>query len=161
MIRQLATHEMQIIQNLAHQIWPHTFRDILSEAQIEYMLDWMYNKETLQLQCQSGHEFYVYYQQDQPIGFMGIEKIGEKLKLHKLYVLPHLQGKGIGKAFIEKAIERAKALNCNRLFLNVNRFNTAVKFYEHIGMSITKEENIDIGNGYWMEDYVFELAVQP
>jgi hypothetical protein len=40
--------------------------------------------------------------------------------------------------------------------LNVNRFNKAVQFYQYLEFTIIKEENIDIGDGYLMEDYVME-----
>jgi hypothetical protein len=42
----------------------------------------------------------------------------------------------------------------------VNRFNTALGFYKRIGFSIVTEENIDIGQGYWMEDYVMEMPIK-
>jgi catechol-2,3-dioxygenase len=47
-------------------------------------------------------------------------------------------------------------MNLNRVFLNVNRFNKAKNFYEKIGMNICKVEDIEIGNGYFMEDFVME-----
>ena len=42
------------------------------------------------------------------------------------------------------------------LSLNVNRFNSALTFYEKIGFKIIDEVNVDIGNGYFMEDYIME-----
>lgn len=45
------------------------------------------------------------------------------------------------------------------LLLNVNRFNKAVEFYKAIGFNILFEENIEIGNGYLMEDYVMKLEL--
>ena len=43
--------------------------------------------------------------------------------------------------------------------LNVNRFNKAVDFYKNKGFQIVKEETIDIGKGYLMEDFVMELEL--
>jgi ribosomal protein S18 acetylase RimI-like enzyme len=40
--------------------------------------------------------------------------------------------------------------------LNVNRYNKARFFYEKLGFVIMKEEDIDIGSGYYMIDYVME-----
>jgi diamine N-acetyltransferase len=159
MIQNIKTDQVKLIHDLAHKIWPHTFRDILSQEQITYMLDWMYNLPTLMTQIQSGHEFYIYYEQDQAVGFMGVEKIEHKLKIHKLYVLPEKQGQGIGKIFFDFAIARATELDCRALFLNVNRFNSAAQFYKRMNMQIIKEEDIEIGNGYLMEDYVFEISL--
>ena len=43
------------------------------------------------------------------------------------------------------------------VFLNVNKYNTAKLFYEKLGFKITKEEVIDIGNDYVMDDFVMNL----
>jgi len=53
----------------------------------------------------------------------------------------------------------AKEEKMRAVVLNVNRFNPAVSFYEKYGFKIIKEEVIDIGNGYVMDDYVMEMLV--
>jgi ribosomal protein S18 acetylase RimI-like enzyme len=45
------------------------------------------------------------------------------------------------------------------MILNVNRFNPAVSFYEKYGFRTVKEEVIDIGNGFVMDDFVMVLEV--
>jgi hypothetical protein len=42
------------------------------------------------------------------------------------------------------------------VFLNVNKYNKAQYFYSKLGFAIIKEEVIDIGNDYVMDDYVME-----
>lgn len=159
-IRAIDSSEIHIIQDLAQQIWPDTFGEILSKEQIAYMLNWMYSTETLTKQFYEGHHFFVYEENDIPLGFMGIELFADhQVKIHKLYVLPDTQGKGIGRNFIDFVKNWAKDHGAHTLFLNVNRFNKAVEFYKHIGMTISKTEDIDIGNGYLMEDYVMELKL--
>lgn len=161
-IRKISPEEVEIVHDLAHRIWPSTFEKILSEEQIEYMLNWMYNMETLKNQISEGHLFFVAEEENQPIGFMGIQPNypdPQSTKIHKLYVLPEIQGKGIGRELIKTATEVAKKSGNDRLVLNVNRFNKAVHFYQRIGFEILYEENIDIGNGYLMEDYVMSISV--
>lgn len=161
-IRKISPEEVEIVYDLAHRIWPSTFEKILSEEQIEYMLNWMYNMETLKNQISEGHLFFVAEEENQPIGFMGIQPNypdPQSTKIHKLYVLPEIQGKGIGRELIKTATEVAKKSGNDRLVLNVNRFNKAVHFYQRIGFEILYEENIDIGNGYLMEDYVMSISV--
>ncbi|MEI9808163.1 MAG: hypothetical protein WDO16_09960 [Bacteroidota bacterium] len=41
----------------------------------------------------------------------------------------------------------------------MNRSNNAKLFYEKIGFIVIREEDIDIGNGYLMNDYVMEKQV--
>jgi GNAT superfamily N-acetyltransferase len=159
-IRQLHADEAAAVTALAHQIWPHAFKDILTPVQIAYMLDWMYTPTTLAEQMNNGHLFYVLENESVDIGYMGIQPaypFEDSLKIHKLYVLPSEQGKGFGKLFIEHAIAEAKIHKIKSITLNVNRFNNAVHFYKSLGFYIAKEEDIDIGHGYLMEDYVMKL----
>ena len=161
-IRQLQADEAAAITALAHQIWPEAFKEILTPAQIAYMLDWMYTPTTLAEQMNNGHLFYVLENESGHIGFMGIQPAyphEDLLKIHKLYVLPSEQGKGYGKLLIEHAILEALTHNIASITLNVNRFNKAVHFYKSLGFYIAKEEDIDIGHGYLMEDYVMELGL--
>jgi len=161
-IRLISGEEMVVIQDLAQRIWPDTFKEILTQEQIEYMLEWMYNPETLKKQVEQGHLFYIISENKIPLGFIGIEPnhpSAHQLKIHKLYVLPETQGSGLGKKLIQIAIDNASIRNISEIVLNVNRFNKAVTFYQHLGFSISYEENIDIGNGFWMEDYVMTLKV--
>jgi GNAT superfamily N-acetyltransferase len=161
-VEELNEDKVQIVQDLAYATWPDTFKEILSPEQIKYMLDWMYNLDTLKKQIRSGHRFFACFEEGVPFGFIGIEPHHpdqHKLKIHKLYVLPETQGKGMGKLLFEKAKEVARQLNIPTVVLNVNRFNKAVDFYKHLGFTVAYEENIDIGNGYWMEDYVMSYEV--
>jgi GNAT superfamily N-acetyltransferase len=108
-------------------------------------------------QIENGHQFYLLKIDQKPLGFIGVQvnyPEPTQLKIHKLYVLPEVQGTGGGKLLFQQAVQVAKENKCDSILLNVNRFNKAVGFYKHIGFEILKEENIDIGNGFWMEDYV-------
>jgi len=40
------------------------------------------------------------------------------------------------------------------LTLNVNRYNSAKKFYKKNGFTVVKSEDIELEHGYLMEDYV-------
>jgi GNAT superfamily N-acetyltransferase len=157
----IKTEEASIIQDLARRTWPSTFKKILSTEQIAYMLNWMYDVELLKKQLSAGHQFWL-IEKEAPIGFMGIElnhPSTTSLKIHKLYVLPEEQGYGWGRMFIEKAIEIAETNSIHSIVLNVNRFNDSVDFYKHLGFMVIREENIDIGSGFWMEDFVMELRL--
>jgi GNAT superfamily N-acetyltransferase len=161
-IRKIDSTEVEVVHDLAHKIWPSTFAEILSSEQIAYMLNWMYNIETLKNQMVEGHEFFLAEEDEVALGFMGIQvnfPYDRSVKIHKLYVLPELQGKGIGRKFISEVLVVAKENGKDRIILNVNRFNKAVSFYQKLGFTILLEENIDIGNGYLMEDFVMTLPV--
>ena len=58
---------------------------------------------------------------------------------------------------IDEVIKIAKNNQQKGVFLNVNKYNKAQFFYQKLGFIITKEEVIDIGNNYIMDDYVMGI----
>lgn len=154
--------DIPVIKKLAEIIWPPTFSSILSTNQIQYMLNWMYSNESLTRQMEDGCVFFLAYLDDQPIGFASWQKVSEKEgKLHKLYILPDMQGKKAGYTLLQSVIHYSLNQEIKILILNVNRFNRkAIDFYLRTGFSIEKEEDIDIGDGYYMNDYVMQKELQ-
>lgn len=161
MIRKIAIQELSKVQSIAHSTWPSTFANILSPEQIEYMLNWMYSLEMLESQVEKGHAFLLAEENGEELGFAGFElNVAEepKAKLHKIYLLPASQGKGVGKALIFEVADRARNAGQKSLLLNVNKYNQkAIDFYLKIGFQEIYKEVIDIGNGYIMDDVVMEL----
>jgi diamine N-acetyltransferase len=155
-------HDINTIGFLAQQIWPSTYKSILSAEQIKYMMDLFYSPASLKKQIKDDkHTFLLIEDGEGTLGFASYSKINAAgvYKLHKIYVLPTLQGKGIGKAMIDFIVKNIKPLAATALQLNVNRNNKARIFYERLGFTVIKEEDIDIGNNYFMNDYVMEMKI--
>lgn len=154
--------EIFIIKSLSGRIWPATFRDILSQEQIGYMMEMMYSKASLEKQMDEGHHFLLIKDGDEYLGYLSYElnyKGSDTTKVHKIYVLPSLQGKGLGRYFIEAVEKIALANNNTQLSLNVNRYNKAIDFYKKVGFEIAGREDIDIGDGFLMEDYIMNKKI--
>lgn len=153
--------QLEVVRSLAYTIWPDTYGSILSDQQLTYMLDKIYAIPSLQQQQQNGQHFVLVEENGIYFGFASyqINYREGKTKLHKIYILPQTQGKGIGK-FLLQYIETVVEENKNEfLLLNVNRFNKAIDFYKRQGFEVVGEENIDIGEGYLMEDYIMEKQI--
>lgn len=151
--------QLPLIGDLARRIWPKAFGAIISQKQIAYMLEWMYSLPALEQQVAEGHRFLLV---SAGAGFVGyaayqVPPEADSVKLHKLYVLDTARGQGAGVALIDEVKQRALALGRSRLLLNVNRLNAAVTFYRKLGFRILKEQDNNIGGGYFMNDYVMEL----
>lgn len=149
------------IQDIAQRTWGDTYGHILTDGQIEYMLDMMYSANSLEEQMNILQHHFLLTKRDDADDFEGFVSFElnykeNKTKIHKLYVLPETHGTGMGRALIDKVAEMAKAANNTSILLNMNRFNKTMGFYKHLGFDIIGEEDIDIGNGFLMEDYVFE-----
>lgn len=156
-IRPASFEDIPFIQKVAFETWPDAYADILSEEQREYMLQKMYSHEALSQQMKDGHYFFLALLQFRVVGFCSFSHYDKtKYKLHKLYVLPNIQSKGVGAALLNIAETTSKSMGGSHVLLNVNRNNKAQHFYQKNGYEIISEEDIDIGNGYFMNDYIME-----
>ena len=158
----LKIEQLPIVIDLTKKIWPVAYGEILSKAQLDYMIDKFYNETALRELMQKGHVFYLAQDENEKfVGFVSYEINSEpnKTKIHKIYVLPETQGTGLGRQFFELVKEKAIENQQNAIFLNVNKYNNAMHFYTKLGFAKVKDEVIDIGNGYVMDDYVMEVAI--
>lgn len=157
-----STEDIATINRLAHETWPDTFAEILTESQIAYMLNMMYSPVSLKKQMENGQHFLLAEEGQKYYGYASYElnyKGSAKTKLHKIYVHPSSQGKGVGKLLMDSVIDESLKNGIGILSLNVNRYNKALHFYKKIGFEVVGEENIDIGQGYLMEDYILEKTL--
>ena len=160
-IRHADKTDVHVISLLAHAIWPETYGNILSEAQLGYMMKLFYSEESLKKQMDEGHVFLLALSNAETVGFASYshaEKVGV-FKVHKLYVHPMLHGHGFGKKLLDRIIKDVTPKGAKALRLNVNRNNRAIDFYERCGFKKVGEEDIAIGEGYFMNDYVMELSI--
>jgi len=159
-IRDALKKDIAIIYALAHAVWPETYSAILSEAQLKYMLEMIYSKSSLQKQFEEDHNFLIVEENKTPVAFADYSLLKDDVyKLNKIYVLPAQQGKSIGKLLLHHVIDLVKAKGAKTLLLNVNRNNKAKEFYEHLGFKVISEEDIDIGEGYFINDYIMSYKL--
>ncbi|MDN3587807.1 GNAT family N-acetyltransferase [Pedobacter aquatilis] len=158
-IRKAKEEDIEIIRKIAENTWPTAYLEIIGQAQIDYMLEKMYNRGELIKQLMEGHTFLIAEDGEEQYGFAGFSIINHEeriYKLHKLYVLPSAHGKGIGKILINEVFNQVKNLGASALQLNVNKNNKAKDFYLKGGFKIKESVKLDIGDGYFMDDYVME-----
>ena len=145
--------EMILVQELASKIWPHAYGEILSSAQITYMLEKMYSLEALVKQREEGAHFFFVTIDKEKVGFVSYTDREFDYYINKFYLLPSKMGKNIGTQVyreLEKIMHPVKAVR-----LNVNRYNIkAINFYFKLGFKIELFEDIKIGAGFEMNDFV-------
>jgi GNAT superfamily N-acetyltransferase len=164
-IKKAGINDIELIRQLAHGVWPDTYGAILTPQQLAYMLDLIYSTAALTKQVeQLHHQFIILYDNKEAVGFASYSPKQSNdhsiYRIHKLYITPNQQGKGNGKLLLNFIIDEIKPLGANTLELNVNRHNKALHFYNKIGFTISRKEDIDIGNEYYMNDYVMELRLR-
>ena len=129
-IEKAGYEQLQLVHDMAQVVFRHTYRDILSAEQMEYMMDWMYSMPNLEQQIKEGHHYYVAYEEAVPCGYVSVQYEGK-------------DADGMP----------------SRIELNVNKYNKAVDFYKHIGMRVLLEEDFPIGNGFYKTDYIMGLDI--
>ena len=160
-ITKASVDDIPYIQHIAHVTLPLVYGPIVGEAQLAYMLNLIYGTSSLERQMEEGSTFLLVKENNEPNAFAAyFLKSSNIYKLDKLYALPNQQGKGLGKMLINYIIDEIRPLGATALHLNVNRWNTkAQSFYEHLNFKIIEQQDIPIGAGYFMNDYVMELKL--
>ena len=154
------------IHDMAELVFRHTYKDILSPEQMDYMMDWMYSPDSLRRQMEDGHVYYLAYSEGSPCAYVSVQPDGKAedgrllFHLQKIYILPSAQGQGLGRILFDTVVSHVsscKAGNKARIELNVNRNNPAIGFYQHLGLKILRQGDFHIGNGYYMNDYIMGI----
>ena len=159
-VRLANAKDIPLIRSIAEDVWPPTYAPILTKPQISYMMEMMYSKSALEDQMNTGHRFIIVYSDEIPMGFASYSQIEPGVyKLHKIYVSIKNQGTGAGNFLLNYIIKDLRDVKASALLLNVNRNNKAKGFYEKKGFRTVKTEDIDIGNGFYMNDYVMKLDI--
>lgn len=157
-IRKALLSDIPDIKEIAEKAWRPTYDHILSEEQTVFMLDLMYNSETLENQINGKITYFMVEENQGKLGYFALENLNDdQVKLHKLYLDPTKKQKGLGSKIIEFVKNWTLNNKRNSIILNVNKYNSAVQFYHKMGFSIIEEMILDIGNGYVMDDYVMQL----
>ncbi len=151
---------LQVLQ-LATEIWNDNYNGIISQNQIDYMLDMMYNPQRIQHDLDEGYQWEFISHDNKVVGYLAyVVKNDNRVFLSKVYLKTSAQGLGIGKLALQRVKNFAKKNNTTAVYLTVNKGNTkGIRAYKKSGFSIIAEEITDIGNGYVMDDYVFEYQI--
>lgn len=154
--------ELVRVRNVADVIWPETFKDILSPEQITYMMDMMYAPDVMAKEWQAGYHFCMVLADGRDAGYLVFSAYGEDgtAKLHKVYLLKEFHHQGIGQQMLEYACSRCRELGFTSVLLAVNKQNHAAqKAYFRYGFVQEKAVKCDIGNGFFMDDYLMRKVL--
>ena len=147
--------ECKLIYDLALAIWNQHYVPIIGQDQVDYMLRTLYSESALTNQMKEGQNFTLIYSNEIPIGYFSISKKGEVSFLHKFYIDSREQSQGIGTKVMNEIIAQSKEEKTIELTVNRQNFKT-INFYFKNGFRIKSVEDFDIGEGYFMNDFVME-----
>jgi ribosomal protein S18 acetylase RimI-like enzyme len=149
--------EAEAVSEMAARIWPAAYGAILPAGQIDHMLAWMYDPERIRRDLSEGVAFFWIIAEGERIGFLAAGPVepGSACPLHKCYLLPETQGRGIGSKALDQLCARLAAEGASAVELRVNRHNhAAIGFYGKNGFFTYAEDCRGIGGGYVMDDFL-------
>lgn len=154
------TESLQAIAQLAERVWRQHFTPIIGVEQVEYMLDKFQSAEAMRQQIEQGVDYFV-LQNEQPIGYMALIAQDDKVMLSKLYLDSDYRGQGSGLLLLQYAENYCLDKGCQTLWLTVNRDNhDTIEWYLRQGFVIVDEVKKDIGNGFFMDDFIMQKIAQ-
>jgi ribosomal protein S18 acetylase RimI-like enzyme len=155
-IERIVDEDAEAIAELAGVIWRAHYADIISSAQIEYMLRQRYDPVQIRAEMARGVAWNKVMVNGEIVGYASYFSSGHdgEMKLDKLYVHHDFQRRGYGGKLIEHALAAARVAGCKTLMLAVNKANAkAIAAYEKYGFRIRESVVQQIGGGFVMDDY--------
>ena len=152
--------ELEVVAQLAREIWTEYFTPMIGTAQVSYMLENMQSFGPMKKQLSEGYEYYQILNNTTPVGYICIKPGKDELFLSKLYLLKSARGSGLGKKAFHFIEQEARKRSLEKIWLTVNKHNTdTIKAYQKWGFDIVGEPVADIGGGFVMDDYKMEKVV--
>ncbi len=151
------------LAQLASDIWYLHYPGLITVSQIDYMLAQRYKPAIIASQIESGEAWWDKLEVDSRLaGFASYEPGSEPLsmKLDKLYVHQREMRRGFGSALLVRVEEQSRSRGYRSLYLQVNKANTAsIAFYKRTGFTVKDCVKIDIGNKFFMDDFVLSKSL--
>ncbi len=161
-IRKVEDLELEILANLASEIWHEYWPCILSAEQIDYMVDKFQSYKAIQNQIiEDKYSYYFIMEQGEILGYFGVSsKNHNYMFLSKLYIKKEFRHLGYGKKVFEEIKSLTKIFGYNKIQLTVNKYNkNTINAYLKYGFKIIDSVVSDIGSGFVMDDYIMEYAI--
>ena len=145
---------------LAQLIWRQHFTPVIGAEQVEYMLKNFQSPSAIEEFIAEGYEYYFIKLADKSVGYLAIQNRKDHLHLSKFYILEKFRGKGVGRQAFDFITQRAKDMKLPSIRLVVNKDNSnTIEVYKKMGLKIIGSPITDIGGGFVMDDYEFEMEI--
>ncbi len=153
--------DIPVIQDLSSRIWREHYPGIITNEQIDYMLEKMYAPEIIRDEMEKkGYRYVIVSDSAMPVGYISyrVEHSAHAVLISKLYLLPSLHGRRIGARMLQYVKEDALRAGARLVYLYVNKNNVkAIRAYERFGFSKAQALVTSIGGGFVMDDYRMDL----
>lgn len=155
-------YEINEFAKLTSEIWHEYWTCILSDKQIDYMVDKFQSEKAItnQINNENYTYFYIMYN-NQKTGYIGLSNKQDYLFLSKLYIKKEYRNNGLGTKAFDFIKQFAENNGYNKIQLTVNKYNkNTIKAYNKWGFKTIDSVVTDIGNGFVMDDYIMKYLIK-
>ncbi len=164
MIEVILAKDVFEVQSIANQLLPKTYNDIMSTEEIDYLVDVIYSKDNINVSDKENDILYfVALDDNNLVGFVALYRIGPNLyHLSKIFVKSLKQNQGIGTMLFKAILgyfNNKYVKNTNVILeLSLNCNNKTKNFYKSLGMVKVRDDDLDIGNGFILQQDVMSYS---
>lgn len=163
MIREISIDsDIRLIAKMAQEIWHEAFSGIITEEQICYMVDKFQSYHAMKDQIENqGYTYFIISKDGNDAGYCGVQtRDDNSLYLSKMYLLKGARGHRLFEQMTNHLTRLCRDKGISRIWLTVNKHNDrAIAAYLKNGYRNIRSQTTYIGNGFVMDDYVFELNI--
>ncbi len=169
-IRRCELADLDALRNIAFRTFDDTFRRLNDTASFNEYLDASFSRAKLEAELKNPNSTFLFlYSDDVLAGYMKLN-LGDAqthmedpaaLEIERIYVTRDFQGLGLGRAFIDKAMEAARAAKKKTVWLGVWEKNgNAIAFYKKMGFAKAGTHEFYIGKKR-QTDFIMKRNTAP
>ena len=132
-IRRAEIEDMMCVHDMAEIVFRHTYRDILSAEQMDYMMDWMYSPSNLRKQIDEGHVYFIAFRNEIPCGYVSVQQEETAGNGRQMFHLQKIKNPAIGfylhlgfKILRQGDFHIGNGFYMNDYIMGINVFDTIV-----------------------------------
>jgi ribosomal protein S18 acetylase RimI-like enzyme len=142
-VKNCTLDDLHTLKEISYETFNQSYKHLNSPEVMETYLENAFNLEKLKKELtNTNSSFFFLYLDNVIVGYLKVNindaqtdnVADEALEIERIYVRQAYQGQGLGEYLIQKAVETAKNLNKNKIWLSVWEINEgALRFYKRMG----------------------------
>jgi diamine N-acetyltransferase len=154
--------DIEKVSALAQMIWHEYFPSIIGQSDTDYLAQKLQTPLAIAEQIAEGYQYFFITENGQVVGYVSVKIDDEDLYLSKLYLAKDFRAAGRSSHVLDYFVEYCCENRLSGIRLNCNKHNVdALAVYEHWGFVRVASEKIAVGEGHYMDDYIYRLPVAP
>ncbi len=167
-IRPVPISEVDALQRIAYETFDDAFRSMNTEETMARYLREAFGREKLAAELANPESRFFFICADEvPAGYLKLNDTAAQTDLHdptsieveRIYVKKAFQGKGLGRRLIEHAVQAARGLGKEYIWLSVwEKSAEAIAFYRKVGFHGDGRREFRMGNEV-QHDFIMKRAL--